>query len=101
MSNDISPVDAANAITPDWMRNIHDYDALEIQPCAIIGNDSMDNPIAEPCEPQDAMFWTVYGHYRSGGVNDFEDFSTEAEAQAFHDRLLSLFPHLAGQDGAA
>jgi len=43
MSNDISPIDAANAITPDWMRNIHDYDALEIQPCIIIGNDSMDN----------------------------------------------------------
>jgi hypothetical protein len=102
MSNDlISPVDAANDITPDWMRNIHDYDALEIQPFVIVGNDSMDNPIVEPCEPQDAMLWTVHGHYRNGGVNDFGDFPTEAEARAFHDQLLSLFPHLGGQDGAA
>jgi len=40
-----------------------------------------------------------YGHYHNGGVNDFADFPTEAEARAFHDQLLSLFPHLGGQDG--
>jgi len=34
MSNDISPVDAVNAITPDWMRSIY---------CIIIGTNSMDN----------------------------------------------------------
>jgi hypothetical protein len=94
----ISPIDAANAITPDWMRNIHDFDALEIQPCAVVGHDSMDTEIVEPCEPEDASFWTVYGHYRSGGVNAFQDFPTEAEARAFHDRLVSVFPHLAPQE---
>jgi len=37
----------------------------------------------------------VYGHYRTGGVNAFEDFPTEAEAIAFRDRLIAAYPHLA------
>lgn len=48
----------------------------------------------EQCEPVEAHFWTVYGHYRSGGVNAFEDFHTEADAIAFHDRLIAAYPHL-------
>src|SRR5258708_2579786 len=101
MSKDISPIDAANAITPDWMRNIRDFDALEIAPCRIVGNDSLGNEIVEPCDdtPEQAAFWTVYGHFRTGGVDAFEDFATEAEALAFHDRLIALYPHLAGREG--
>jgi hypothetical protein len=41
----------------------------------------------------------VYGHFRAGGVDDFEDFATEAEAVAFHDRLIAAWPHLAGPEG--
>jgi hypothetical protein len=42
------------------------------------------------------IFWTVFAHYRTGGVDAFEDFATEAEAVAFRDRLIAIDPHLAG-----
>ena len=95
MTNDISPIDLANTLTPHWMRKIWEFDALEIQPCAIVGHGGMQEEIVEPCAREDAHFWTVYGHYRTGGVDAFEDFATEAEAQAFHDELISIYPHLA------
>jgi hypothetical protein len=87
-----SPVDAAKI--PRWMQNIRDFDALEIHPCVGVGTDSLDNLIVEQCEPEDAHFWSVFGHLRTGGTDDFEDFATEAEAIAFHDRLLAAYPHL-------
>jgi len=93
----VSPIDAARAITPRWMQHIRDFDALEIQPCVVVGHGSLNSEIVEPCEPEDAHFWTVYGHFRTGGVDAFEDFATKAEALAFHDRLLTLYPHLAWQ----
>jgi hypothetical protein len=99
MSKGNSPIDAAKALTPDWMQNIHSFDALEIHPCAVVGHDSMGGDIVEQCEPEDAHFWTVFGHYRSGGVDDFRDFASEAEATAFHDQLIAIYPHLAGQEG--
>ena len=95
MNQDISPIDLAKALTPTWMRNIRDFDALEIQPCAVIGRCEDGTEIVEPCEAADAHFWTVYGHLRTGGVDAFEDFPTKAEALAFHDQLVSAYPHLA------
>jgi hypothetical protein len=95
MTNDISPIDAARAITPRWLLRIWEFDALEIHPCAVIGHDSTGRDIVETCEPQDAHFWTVYGHYRTGGIHAFEDFASEAEAWDFHDRMTALYPHLA------
>src|SRR5580704_779967 len=96
MTNDISPIDAAKALTPRWMKSIRSFDALEIHPCAVVGRDSTGMEFVEPCKREDAHFWTVYGHYRTGGVDAFEDFPTEAEAVAFHDRLIAIYPHLAG-----
>ena len=95
----VSPIDAAKALTPRWMRDIRDFDALEIHPCAVIGNDNTDNLIVEQCAPEDAQFWCVFGHLRSGGLDDFEDFATEAEAIAFHDRVIAAYPHLAAREG--
>ena len=95
----VSPIEAAKALTPHWMQNIRDFDALEIHPCAVIRHDSMANEIVEQCAPEDAHFWTVYGHLRSGGVDAFEDFATEAEALAFHDRVIAAYPHLANRGG--
>ena len=94
MPNDISPIDAANALTPHWMRTIQEFDALEIHPCAVIGRDSSGTEFVEQCEPEEAQFWTVYGHYRTGGLDAFEDCSTKPEATAFYERLLGVFPHL-------
>jgi hypothetical protein len=99
MSNDISPLDLAKSLTPDWMLNIRSFDALEIHPCAVIDRLSDGREIVEPCAPENADFWTVYGHYRTGGVNAFEDFAAEAEAIAFHDELIAIYPHLAGKEG--
>jgi hypothetical protein len=97
----LSPLELANALTPEWMRHIREFDALEIAPCVVIGNDSLGNELVERCDdaPQEEIaFWTVYGHYRTGGVNAFEDFATEAEAVAFHEQLIHAYPHLAGDD---
>lgn len=74
---------------------IWDFDALEIQPCAVVAIDTNGSEIVEPCQPEDAFFWTVYGHFRTGGVDALRDFPTEAEAVAFHDRLIASYPHLA------
>ena len=99
----ISSIAAAKALTPWWMEKIRDFDGLEIQPCAVI--DTACGKIEEPCEPEGAQFWTVYGHYRPGGemggVDALEDFATEAEAQAFHDRLIAVYPYLASEKGGA
>ncbi len=89
-----NPIAAAFAITPDWMLNIHSFDGLEIQPCQIIERTEDGREIVEPCEPEEADFWTVYGHFKSGGVNDFEDFPTPEAARAFAERLLNCYPHL-------
>ncbi len=94
----ISPIEAAFALTPRWMLNIRQFDALEIHSCKVIGKDSSGKDIVEQCSDEEAQFWTVFGHIKTGGVDDFEDFGTEAEAQAFHDRLVACYPHLAGTE---
>lgn len=78
------------------MRNIADFDALEIHPCAVIERDADGTEYIEQCEAEEAHFWTVYGHCRTGGLDAFEDFRTEAEAVVFYERLLATFAHLRG-----
>jgi hypothetical protein len=68
-----------------------------VGPCCVVGHDGTGGEFVEPCAPEDAHFWTVYGHYRTGGVDAFEDFKTEAIA--FHNRLIATYPHLAGKEG--
>lgn len=87
---------------PHWEQVVHECDGLEIQPCRVVHRDdpygSGDvREYVEPCERDKAEFWTVYGHYRAGGVDAFEDFPGEAQAMAFRDRLIAAYPHL-GKD---
>jgi hypothetical protein len=91
-----SPLDVAEQLTPSWMRRIREFDALEINPCQIIEILQNGTEVVEPCDPAQADFWTVYGHFVTGGVDAFEDFGTEAEAVQFRDRLLAAYPHLGG-----
>ena len=95
---DRSPLEAAQKLTPWWMMRIREFDRLDIKPCAIIGHTLQGKEIVEPCEPEQASFWTVYGHYRPrevwNGVEAFEDFNTEAAAQKFYNQLLKTYPHL-------
>ena len=95
----ISPIAAAQALTPWWVMRMKDFDGLEIGPCSVIGHDGKGEAIVELCEPRAASFWTVYGHYRTGGLDAFEDFATEEAAQCFHDRLIKTYPHLADDRG--
>ena len=54
MTTDISPIAAANALMPEWMKNIQEYDALEIHPCQT-KRDSAGNEYIEQCDnPADA-----------------------------------------------
>jgi hypothetical protein len=78
------------------MLNVHEFEGLAIQPNAVL-HGSCCGSYLEPCDPRDAEVWTVNGLYRSGGVEPCEDFASEAEARAFYDRLISLYPHLAGR----
>jgi hypothetical protein len=74
---------------------IREFDALEIHPCVVVGHDDRYNEIVEQSLPAIADFWTVYGRYHTGRVEAIEDFASPAEARAFHDRLVSIYPHLA------
>ena len=89
------PLDAAERLTPRWMRRIREFDALEIHPCCLVATTPAGEQIVETCKPTDADFWTVYGHLITGGVEAFEDFASEAQAIRFRDRLAGAYPHLA------
>lgn len=91
---------------PDWRSHIHLFDGLEISPCVTVGDTAL-GPIIEVCDdPDEAEFWSVYGHYNPalcegfGGVDCLEDFATEAEANAFADVLRRAYPHLDREAGA-
>jgi hypothetical protein len=91
-----NPIEAAFAMTPWWMLAIRNFDAIEVHPCCVIGS-AEGQEIVETYERDAAHFWSVYGHYRTGGLDCFEDFPTEAEAEAFAARLRRTYPHLAGE----
>jgi hypothetical protein len=96
MSAPLNPIAAAFAATPWWMLAIRNFDAVEVHPCCVVGMAAGGPEIVETCPPEDAHFWSVYGHYVTGGLDCFEDFPTEAEAEAFAARLRRTYPHLAG-----
>jgi hypothetical protein len=98
MSAPINPIEAAFAITPPWMLTIRNFDAVEVHPCCVVGF-ADGNELVETCKPDDAQFWSVYGHCRSGGLECFEDFPTEIEANAFADQLRRTYTHLADNGG--
>ena len=89
-----SPLALAVHLTPDWMRRIRMFDALEIHPCCAVGILADGRQAVETCSPREAEFWTVYGHLTTGGVEAFEDFPNEADALTFSERLLETYRHL-------
>jgi hypothetical protein len=74
---------------PWWFDRLLECDALEIHPVQERADRS-----CEPCTPEEADFWSVYGHLTEGGVLCLEDFTTEAKARAFAETLLSAWPWL-------
>ncbi len=89
-----SPIKLAKEASPWWFETIQTYDGLELSAVA----EYEDNDGFKFCErvddPQEAQFWSVYGHRPEGGVECLEDFDTEQEASDFANRLLSLYPNL-------
>jgi hypothetical protein len=75
-----------------------EFDAVEIQPCAIVAIDS-DGPTLEVCERDDPDLhcWTVYLHKRIGGVRAIADCATEADALIIADALEREHPCLRGE----
>lgn len=88
-----NPIEAAKAMTPFWMRDIHQFDGLEIHPCRTESGEGASS-FEEQCAPHEAELWSVFGHCKDGGVCCFEDFGSVAEARAFADELLAVWPHL-------
>jgi hypothetical protein len=96
MSASLNPIAAAFAVTPWWMLAIREFDAIEVHPCCVVGfADGVG--YVETCEPDGAHSWSVYGHYVTGGIECFEDFPTQAQAEAFAAKLRHTYPHLAGE----
>ena len=95
----LSPAVLARQATPWWIERLRQFDALEIHPCCVVGTTLFGEEAVETCEPAEADFWTVYGHYalpgRRRGIDALRDFSTEAEAAAFRDRIRAGYGHLA------
>jgi hypothetical protein len=96
MSAPLNPIEAAFAVTPWWMRAIRNFNAIEVHPCHAVSF-AGGVEMVETCEPEDVQFWSVYGHHVTGGIACFEDFPTEAEAEAFATTLRRTYPHLAGE----
>lgn len=55
---------------------ITDFDTLEISAIKIFWQGR--KTIHEQCEPDEANYWTVFGHFRRGGLDDIRDFRTQA-----------------------
>jgi hypothetical protein len=90
----VHPIDAAlDGDQSPWLLRLHQFDAIEVHPCHAIGY--ADGTVAiEQCEPEQAHFWSVYGHCLWGGVDCFEDFQTERAAEDFAALLRRWYPHL-------
>ena len=88
-------VEAITRHLPWWMREIARCDGLEVHPVWDTQRDEdTDETWCEVCKPEQAHFWSVYGHLKEGGVTCLEDFPTEQEALAFAEQLLQACPHL-------
>ena len=84
---------SASRQPPHWISAIADCNGLELSPCCV-GGFANGLDMIEPCEPDEAHFWTVYGHRSRGGVIAFEDFPDHKAARRFALRLLRSHPHL-------
>lgn len=80
---------------PWWVRELPLCDGLEVHPvCDLYAGEDTDETCCEICEPEEAHFWSVYGHLQAGGINCLADFDTRAEAYAFAKKLLDAWPNL-------
>lgn len=72
------------------------FDGVEMAPCQIIKSDyGEDVERIEDLKDYDKIaFWSVYMHFKNGGVDCVADFKTEAEAEDLYlllERQLEIF----------
>ena len=79
---------------PHWREEISACDGLEIHPVHVVEIGEDGTAYCEQCEPEQARFWSVFGHLRSGGVLCFGDFASASEARHFAHALLDEWPKL-------
>jgi hypothetical protein len=101
MFTDRRPLPAAS-----WRTEITRYDALEVHPVrdwfwndAQAGSRPFPGELdretcCEQCAPHEAHFWSVFGHLVTGGLECFADFPSQAEAEAFAERVRAEYAHL-------
>ena len=63
--------------TPSELSN---FDAIEIGPIQDLGGWEEGETQWTSCDPEDAEMWTIYLHYKKGGVLDLHDIETYKEA---------------------
>ena len=89
------PSDQAIAFPFSGFLAITEYKGLETSPVRELTDNG--GSWCEPCCPEEAGFWSVYGRRTTGEADCFEDFATQAEAEAFAAQLQQLWPHLRGR----
>lgn len=73
-----------------YPESIQKFDQIEYHPCKeFTGTDSFEK-FVEQCEPEEAEFWSVYGHLPGGGLSCIADVDTEQEAKEFAEFLQKI-----------
>lgn len=88
------PTQPAKDASPWWFETIQTYDGLELSAVAEYEDKDGTKYCERVDDPQEAQFWSVYGHLPEGGVECLEDFDKEQEASDFANMLLKLYPNL-------
>ena len=64
------------------------FDAYEIAPCRRFREDGdRERFYYEPCKPEEADVWTLYGHIPGEGVEAIGDFTTREQAEHIYARI--------------
>ena len=67
------------------------FDAYEIAPCRRFREDGeCDRFYYEPCEPDEADVWTLYGHIEGEGVEAIGDFESYEQAKLVYARITGV-----------
>lgn len=80
------------------MKDIRQYDAVEVDPITVDGQLSDGTPILERVEPghPNIHMWCVYLHCTEGGVECIADCGLQEDAELIAHALRQAFPSLRG-----
>lgn len=78
------------------------FDAVEVRPSrdAFKGRPEVDGTCFEPCEPEDAEIWSVFGHFAPTDHGQYGlDCLTDCPTQELAEAIGVLFDHLIRESG--